>query len=253
MRHAEHARHRLHAVVGDRRRARQGPDARRGRARRPRAMSPPRSPPRTGSTIGSGPRAGASFSSHGEDGRIERRIRERAHDASRDEGSSQSGAAGVLGAVAAPSVARAQTRRWRMVTSWPKRSARPRHVGRARRRTHQRVVRRAAADRRSTPRARSCRRFEVLDAVGVRRRRDGPHRVVLLAGQGPGRGVLHHRSVRAHAWRACRLGRCRRRPGAVGRALRAVRREAVHGRQYRRLHGRLVPPRDQRASPICAA
>ena len=33
----------------------------------------------------------------------------------------QSGATGVLGAVAAPSVARAQTKRWRMVTSWPKR------------------------------------------------------------------------------------------------------------------------------------
>ena len=33
----------------------------------------------------------------------------------------RSGATGVLGAVAAPSVARAQTKRWRMVTSWPKR------------------------------------------------------------------------------------------------------------------------------------
>jgi TRAP-type mannitol/chloroaromatic compound transport system substrate-binding protein len=31
------------------------------------------------------------------------------------------GAFGLLGAVAAPSVARAQTRRWRMVTSWPRR------------------------------------------------------------------------------------------------------------------------------------
>ena len=33
----------------------------------------------------------------------------------------RSGATGVLGAVAAPSIARAQTKRWRMVTSWPKR------------------------------------------------------------------------------------------------------------------------------------
>jgi len=33
----------------------------------------------------------------------------------------RAGAAGLIGAVAAPSVARAQTRRWRMVTSWPKR------------------------------------------------------------------------------------------------------------------------------------
>jgi len=32
-----------------------------------------------------------------------------------------SGALGLLGAAAAPAVARAQTRRWRMVTSWPKR------------------------------------------------------------------------------------------------------------------------------------
>jgi TRAP-type mannitol/chloroaromatic compound transport system substrate-binding protein len=31
------------------------------------------------------------------------------------------GAAGLIGVVAAPAVARAQTRRWRMVTSWPKR------------------------------------------------------------------------------------------------------------------------------------
>src|ERR1043166_4471217 len=33
----------------------------------------------------------------------------------------RSGAAGALGAVAAPSLALAQTKRWRMVTSWPKR------------------------------------------------------------------------------------------------------------------------------------
>src|ERR1044072_9726573 len=34
----------------------------------------------------------------------------------------RSGATGVLGGtVAAPSIARAQTKRWRMVTSWPKR------------------------------------------------------------------------------------------------------------------------------------
>jgi TRAP-type mannitol/chloroaromatic compound transport system substrate-binding protein len=33
----------------------------------------------------------------------------------------RSGAAGALGAVAAPSLALAQNKRWRMVTSWPKR------------------------------------------------------------------------------------------------------------------------------------
>jgi TRAP-type mannitol/chloroaromatic compound transport system substrate-binding protein len=33
----------------------------------------------------------------------------------------RAGALGLAGAIAAPAVARAQTRRWRMVTSWPKR------------------------------------------------------------------------------------------------------------------------------------
>src|SRR5258705_10262472 len=33
----------------------------------------------------------------------------------------RTGAAGALATLAAPSIARAQTRRWRMVTSWPKR------------------------------------------------------------------------------------------------------------------------------------
>ena len=50
----QHPRHRLHAVVGDRRRARQGPRPRRGRARTPRPTSPRRSPPPTGSSIGQG-------------------------------------------------------------------------------------------------------------------------------------------------------------------------------------------------------
>ena len=85
-----------------------------------------------------------------------------------------------------------------------------------------------------------------------RRRRYRPHRLVLLAGQDAGGGVLHHRAVRPDADRARRLDRGRRRAGAVGRALRAVRRQAVHGRQYRRLHGRLVPPRGEVRSPICA-
>ena len=78
------------------------------------------------------------------------------------------------------------------------------------------------------------------------RRRSRPHRRVLLAGQAAGCGILHHGAVRADAFRACRLDRCRRRTGPMGRALRAFRSEAVHGRQYRRVHGRLVPARDQR-------
>ncbi len=119
-----------------------------------------------------------------------------------------------------------------------------RHVGRARRRAHRRAVGRAARDP-GACRGRSGAGVRGAGRGRRRRRRDGPHRGVLLAGQGAGRGVLHHGAVRAHAERACRLGRGRRRTGAVGRALRAVRRQAVHGRQYRRLHGRLVPPRDQ--------
>ena len=99
---------------------------------------------------------------------------------------------------------------------------------------------------RSTPRARSCRPSRCSMPVGGGVGRDRPHRRVLLAGQDAGRGVLHHRAVRADARRARRLGRRRRRPGAVGRALRAVRRQALHGRQHRRLHGRLVPERDQK-------
>ena len=33
----------------------------------------------------------------------------------------RAGGMGLIGAISAPAVARAQTRRWRMVTSWPKR------------------------------------------------------------------------------------------------------------------------------------
>ena len=54
-RDAEHARHRLHAVVGDRRRASpRGCALHRRRARRQGATSPRRSRPPTGCTIGSG-------------------------------------------------------------------------------------------------------------------------------------------------------------------------------------------------------
>ena len=131
-------------------------------------------------------------------------------------------------------------------------AARARHVGGTRRRTHRHAVRRAARDHRLGGR-RSGAGFRSARRGRLRRRRDGTHRGVLLAGQGAGDGLLHHSAVRADAERACRLDRRRRRPGAVGRALRAVRRQAVHGRQYRRLHGRLVSPRDQGAATTCAA
>ena len=59
----------------------------------------------------------------------------------------QSGATGVLGALAAPSLALAQTKRWRMVTSWPKRLPGP---GMSAERVAERIrahVRRAAGHR----------------------------------------------------------------------------------------------------------
>jgi TRAP-type mannitol/chloroaromatic compound transport system substrate-binding protein len=40
----------------------------------------------------------------------------------------RTGAAGAV-TLAAPSIARAQTKRWRMVTSWPKRLPGPRPIG----------------------------------------------------------------------------------------------------------------------------
>ena len=53
-RHAQHARHRLHAVVRHRGRPRQGPRPRATPCATPRLTSPPRSPPPTGSPIGRG-------------------------------------------------------------------------------------------------------------------------------------------------------------------------------------------------------
>ena len=113
---------------------------------------------------------------------------------------------------------------------------RPRRVGEARRRAHQRHGGRAAADRPSSPPARSCRRSK-CSTRSRRHRRDRPHGVVLLAGQDPGGGFFTTvpfglTPVEHVAWIELR-----RRPGAVGRALRAVRRQAVHGRQHRRLMG----------------
>ena len=158
----------------------------------------------------------------------------------------------LLGAIAAPTVARAQTRRWRMVTSWPKRLPGP---GMSAERVAERIAAMSGGRLQITVHAAGevVPAFEVLDAVGGGVAEIGHTAVVLLAGQAAGGGILHHGAVRADAFRARRLDRCRRRPGAMGRALRAVRRQAVHGRQYRRVHGRLVPARDQRRSTTCRA
>jgi TRAP-type mannitol/chloroaromatic compound transport system substrate-binding protein len=77
----------------------------------------------------------------------------------------QAAAAGTLGAVAAPAVARAQTKRWRMVTSWPKRLPGPgvsaeRVAERIRTLSGGRLDIAVAAAGEVVP------AFEVLDAVG---------------------------------------------------------------------------------------
>src|SRR5688572_11107951 len=76
-------------------------------------MSPKRLPRRTAS--GSGPATGRCtiFTPGGEAKKEKAMITRRKL--------AGAGAIGLLGAAAAPNVARAQTRRWRMVTSWPKR------------------------------------------------------------------------------------------------------------------------------------
>ena len=75
------------------------------------------------------------------------------------------GAAGLLGAVAAPAMALAQTRRWRMVTSWPKRLPGP---GLSAERIASRIAALSAGRLEITVSAAGeiVPAFEVLDAVG---------------------------------------------------------------------------------------
>src|SRR5712664_3047050 len=82
----------------------------------PRPMSPPPSRPRTGSPSARGTARSTIFMTCGLD--VFRRLTMRKSDR---RALLRGGGLALLGAVAAPSVARAQTRRWRMVTSWPKR------------------------------------------------------------------------------------------------------------------------------------
>ena len=75
------------------------------------------------------------------------------------------GALGVLGSVAAPAVARAQARRWRMVTSWPKRLPGP---GMSAERVAERIAALSGGRLQITVHAAGevVPAFEVLDAVG---------------------------------------------------------------------------------------
>src|SRR5436190_14061078 len=74
-------------------------------------------------------------------------------------------AAALAGAIAAPAVARAQTRRWRMVTSWPKRLPGP---GRSAERVAERITALSGGQLQVTVHAAGevVPAFEVLDAVG---------------------------------------------------------------------------------------
>ena len=87
--------------------------------------------------------------------------------------------------------------------------------------------------------------LQVFDAVNAGVAEMGHSAAILLDRQDPGCRLLHHRSLRPDPARAHRLDRAWRRPGAVGRALRALRPQALHGRQLRHADGRLVPPRAQ--------
>ncbi|MCC6779352.1 MAG: TRAP transporter substrate-binding protein [Hyphomicrobiales bacterium] len=75
------------------------------------------------------------------------------------------GALGLLGTVAAPAVARAQTRRWRLVTSWPRRLPGP---GMSAERVAQRIATLSGGRLQFTVHAAGevVPAFEVLDAVG---------------------------------------------------------------------------------------
>ena len=128
----------------------------------------------------------------------------------------RAGGLGLTGTLAAPAVARAQTRRWRMVTSWPKRLPGP---GMSAERVAERIALLSGGRLQITVHAAGevVPAFEVLDAVGGGVAEMGPHGRVLLAGQAAGDELLHHRAVRADTGRARRLGRCRRWAGALGR------------------------------------
>ena len=77
----------------------------------------------------------------------------------------QAGATGIAGAIAAPSIAMAQTRRWRMVTSWPKRLPGP---GMSAERVAERIAALSGGRLQISVHAAGevVPAFEVLDAVG---------------------------------------------------------------------------------------
>ncbi len=154
------------------------------------------------------------------------------------------GALGLVGAMAAPAVAQTATRRWRMVTSWPKRLPGP---GMSAERVAARIGALSGGRFEITVSAAGevVPAFEVLDAVGSGVAEMGHTAAFYWQGKMPAAAFFTTVPFGLTPNEHVVVDRRRRRPGVVGRALCAVRRQAVHGRQYRRLHGRLVPPRAQ--------
>ena len=163
---------------------------------------------------------------------------------------SRAGVLGVAGAIAAPAVvapalAQSGKLRWRMVTSWPKRLPGP---GMSAERVAERIGALSGGRLEITVSAAGevVPAFGVLDAVGSGVAEMGHSAAFYWQGKEPAAaffttvpfGLLPNEHV---AWIDAGGG-----PGAVGRTLCAVRGEALHGRQYRCLHGRLVSPRDQK-------
>ena len=107
-------------------------------------------------------------------------------------------AAALAPALAAPSVARAQTKRWRMVTSWPKRLPGP---GMSAERVAERIAALSGGRLQITVSAAGevVPAFEVLDAVGGGVAEMGHTAAFYWQGKMPAANVLHHRAVRAHA------------------------------------------------------
>ena len=155
------------------------------------------------------------------------------------------GGAVVAGAVAMPNVARAQTVRWRMVTSWPKRLPGP---GMSAERVAERIATLSGGRIQITVHAAGeiVPALETLDAVSSGTAEMAHTAAFYWQGKQPASAFFTTVPFGMTPGRAHRLDRRRRRAGAVGRALCAVRRQTVHGGQHRRLHGRLVSQRDRR-------
>ena len=99
----------------------------------------------------------------------------------------------IAGALAMPAIARAQTLKWRMVTSWPKRLPGP---GMSAERVAERI-RTLSGGRIDITVYAAGEVVPAFEVLGCRRHRS--YRLVLLAGQDAGGGLLHHGAVRADA------------------------------------------------------